>query len=449
MAGIFKAYDVRGVYNEVLNKEMGYRIGLAFSHFIGPAKTIVCGKDGRVHSDELQGAFIDGVRDGGVHVVDMGLCTTPTTYFACFSDGYDGSAMITASHNPGQYNGLKFCGKNAVPIGHADGLDQIEAMVASKDLAVAQSRGSLSRKDYKNAYLDFLMEKVSFKRKFRFAVDTANGMGGFLIEDFLKRTNQTAVDLYWDLDFTFPNHEANPLHAKNMRDLQTAVKAQNLDFGVAFDGDADRCFFLDDRGEIIPADILTALIAVDVLKKEGKGAIVYDVRSSKVVAEQIKAHGGTPILCRVGHSFMKAMLRKHDGPFGGELAGHFYFRDFAYADSAYLTMITVMNIIDAAGKPLSELIRPFLKYAPSGEINFRTDKGDHFIATAANRFPGGEVTAIDGIRLDFPDWWFCLRQSNTEPLLRLVVEADHRDLLEEKVTAIKQWLMDSGAELEH
>ena len=447
MAGIFKAYDIRGVYGEVLTKEMGYAIGLAFSNLIGAGKTIVCGKDGRPHSEELQAAFMDGVRDGGTHVVNMGLCTTPMSYFACFSDGYDGSTMITASHNPGRYNGLKFCREQAIPVGYAEGIDRMEAAVNENRLIKGKTRGGISQKTYKDAYLRFLVDQGRFQRKFNFAVDAGNGMGGFLIEDYLRQTGQSAELLYCDLDFSFPNHEANPLDFSTLRHLQSRVVDAGLDFGVAFDGDADRCFFVDDRGEIVPADILTTLIAVDVLKTGGPGAIVYDIRSSRVVAEQVTAHGGTPILCRVGHSFMKAKLREHGGPFGGELAGHFYFRDFSYADSAFLTMITVMNIIDKSGKPLSALIAPFKKYVPSGEINFKTQDADRFLAEARERFPGGRELTIDGVRLDFSDWWFSLRKSNTEPLLRLVVEGVNRQVLETRAGEIKAWLMDGGAQV--
>jgi len=445
MAGIFKAYDIRGVYGEALNKEMGYKIGLAYGNFIGAGKTIVCGKDDRASSPELQTAFINGVRDAGTNVVDMGLCTTPNTYYACFSDGYDGSTMITASHNPGKYNGLKFCAAKAVPIGFAEGLDRIEAAINSGNLVKADTRGTLSEKGYKQGYLDFLAERSHFKRKFRFAVDAANGMGGFLIQDFLDRVGQSATALYWELDSSFPNHEANPLDFETLKDLQAKVIEEKLDFGVAFDGDADRCFFVDDKGQVVAADILTALIAKDMLAKTGPGAIVYDVRSSKVVAEVIEEMGGTPILCRVGHSFMKAKLREQAGPFGGELAGHFYFRDFSYADSAFLTMVTVMNIIDATGQSLSELVAPFLKYAPSGEINFITDQADTFLAEAAEKFPGGKLLSIDGIRLDYADWWFSLRKSNTEPLLRLVVEGDTFEIMNRAVGEIKDWLMGGGA----
>jgi len=447
MAGIFKAYDVRGVYGEVLNKEMGYDIGMGFANWLGEGKTIVCGKDGRKSSDELQPAFIEGALDGGLNVVDMGLCTTPMSYFACFSQDYDGAVMTTASHNPGQYNGLKFSRENAIPVGYDDGLHEIEDRIAGARLHRAADRGKLTQKNFKPAYLDFLAEKSKFQRKFRFAVDGGNGMCGFMIQDYLDRVGQSAVPLYWDLDFDFPNHLANPLDFKNLRDLQKCVLDDGLEFGVAFDGDADRCFFVDDQGEAVPADILTALIAVDMLKKHGGGAIVHDIRSSRAVAEHIRANGGEPVLCRVGHSFMKAKLRETGGPFGGELAGHFYFREFAYADSAFLTMITVMNIIDAAGKPLSELIAPFKTYTPSGEINFETEKGDKFIEDAPEKFPGGEALTIDGVRIDFPDWWFSLRKSNTEPLLRLVVEGDTREVMEAKVEAIKSWLMSEGAKL--
>jgi len=356
--------------------------------------------------------------------------------------------MITASHNPGRYNGLKFCRENAIPVGYDDGLDRIETH-ALEGCSKAETRGSYTTVDYKDGYLAYLKERSTFAKSFNFAVDCGNGMGGFLVKDVLDQTNQEAVELYWDLDFTFPNHEANPLSPKNMVDLQAVVRDKGLDFGVAFDGDADRCFFVDDRGDIVPADILTTLIAVDTLKKTGGGAIVYDVRSSRVVREQILAHGGEPVLCRVGHSYMKAMLRKHGGPFGGEVAGHFYFRDFAYADSAFLTMIVVMNILENEGKPLSELLAPYRKYAPSGEINFRTEKADALIDSAADRFPGGTPNFIDGIRLDYDNWWFCLRKSNTEPLLRLVVEADDGEMLDRQVEAIKAWIFSEGGEVEH
>ena len=447
MADIFKAYDIRGVYGEVLNKEMGYQIGLAFSNLIGEGKTIACGKDGRIHSDELQAAFVNGVLDGGLNVVNIGLCTTPTSYFACFRGGYDGSAMITASHNPGRYNGLKFCREQAIPIGYDDGICKMEARIQNGSLKKGAQRGTVTNKDYKEAYLEYLVKYSNFKKSFRMAIDSGNGMGGFLIADFLKRVEQKAEQLYWELDFNFPNHEANPLDFKTLKDLQKKVRTEKLEFGVAFDGDADRCFFVDDFGEVVPADILTTLIAVDVLKKNGPGAIVYDVRSSRVVAEQIKAHGGEPVLCQVGHSFMKAKLREKGGPFGGELAGHFYFREFSYADSAFLTMIKVMNILDESNKTLSQLTKPYRKYAPSGEINFKTEKADQLIAGSEKVFPGGEVLTIDGVRIDFPNWWFSLRKSNTEPLLRLVVEADHHQLLDQKVQAIKDWLINEEAEL--
>jgi len=445
MAGIFKAYDIRGIYNEVLNKSMGYKVGLAFAKLIGAGKRIAVGRDGRPHSVELQLAYMDGLRKGGCDVVDMGLSTTPMTYYACFSDHYDGSTMVTASHNPGEYNGLKFCRENAIPVGYVDGLDKMEAWIKADQLVEAETKGSLTSKDYRQAYLAFLTEAFEISRSFDFAVDCGNGMGGYLIEALLEKMGQQAIPLYWDLDFSFPNHLANPLDFSNLADLQDKVRSSALNFGVAFDGDADRCFFVDDRGDVVPADILTALIASHKLKHLGPGAIVYDVRSSQVVREEIERLGGRPILCRVGHSFMKARLRKEQGHFGGELAGHFYFKEFAYADSAFYTMMTIMEIIEEAGKPLSELVAPFKIYHPSGEINYVTRQADQLIEEAPARFPGGEILTIDGIRIDFEDWWFCLRKSNTEPLLRLVVEAKSAQRLKRSVDALDRWISASGA----
>lgn len=445
MAGIFKAYDIRGVYGDALNKEIGYQIGLAWANFIGAGKRIVVGRDERISSPELQAAFIEGVRDGGAHVTNIGLCTTPTTYFACDRGGFDGATMITASHNPGKYNGLKFCREKAIPVGFAEGIDKMEAAIAANQLVKADVRGDYTESDVKDEYLEFLGAAYKADDRFKFAVDAGNGMAGFLMKDILKVLNQEAHELYWDLDFSFPNHEANPLDFNTLRDLQAMVKEKGLDFGVAFDGDADRCFFVDDLGEVVPADILTTLLAVSYLEKTGPSSIIYDIRSSRVVAEKIKEKGGNPVLCRVGHSFMKAKLREEGGVFGGELAGHFYFRDFFFADGAFYTMIQIMNILSEEGKKLSELIAPFKIYHPSGEINFETDRADALIEEAPQKFPGGEISTIDGIRLDFEDWWMSLRKSNTEPLLRLVLEGMTKTTLEAKVTEVKQWLLDSGA----
>lgn len=447
MAGVFKAYDVRGIYGPVLNAELGYRIGRCFGARLGAGKSLVTGRDGRHHSPQLQDALIEGLLDAGVHVCQMGLCTTPMNYFAGYSASFDASVMVTASHNGGAYNGLKFCRERAIPIGYDDGLQEIEAEVQGELPAKAAERGSLSAGDFAEAYLSFLTGMCRVRKNFRFAVDCGNGMGGHLITRLLDRLGQQAVPLFWDLDFSFPNHPANPLDFSTLATLQTVVLNQGLNFGVAFDGDADRCFFVDERGAIIPADLLTAALACDFLEEHGPSAVVYDVRSSRVVAEEILKRGGEPVMCRVGHSYMKAMLRQKNGWFGGELAGHFYFREFSFADSAFLTMIKIMNLLEKTGKSLGQLIEPFRKYSPSGEINFVTDKGDELIALAPQRFPGGTICAIDGIRLDYQDWWFCLRKSNTEPLLRLVIEAQSPARLTEVRQQVEQWILQSGAKL--
>ena len=449
MAGIFKAYDVRGVYGSALNEEIAEKIGRAFANMIGAGKTIVCGRDGRPHSVPLRDALTLGLREGGMHVVDMGLCTPPMTYYAGFTHGFDASVMVTASHNAGEYNGFKFCRENAIPVGYDDGLNEVERRVHAQQLPAAHTVGQFSHDQFKEGYLSYLQDHLKANKKFQFAVDCGNGMGGYLIGDLLERIGQSAEALYCDLDCSFPNHLANPLDFNTLRDLCQTVKNKGLDFGVAFDGDADRCFFVDDQGEVVPADILTTLIAEDFLIERGPSAIIYDVRSSRVVREVIESHGGTPVMCRVGHSYMKSMLRKHGGWFGGELAGHFYFRDFSYADSAMLTMITVMNILDKHGKSLSELIAPYKKYVPSGEINYVTEKADALIAMAQERYAKGEKLTIDGLRIDFPDWWFCLRKSNTEPLLRLVIEAKTKSRLDEVRGELCGWLEAEGAHTHH
>ncbi|PIE90904.1 MAG: phosphomannomutase/phosphoglucomutase [Acidobacteria bacterium] len=447
MAGIFKAYDVRSVFGQDLNNDVGYQIGKAFAMYLGSNPKIVCARDGRVHSPGLQAAFIRGAQDAGADVTDMGLATSPSCYFACFTDHFDGAAVITASHNSGEYNGIKMTREKAIPLTYEKGMKQIEEMVNSGQAAAYQcdQPGTITQKDYKPAYLDFLFGKLEGEHPFHYAVDCGNGMGGHLIEDFQAGTHHRVEPLYWDLDFTFPNHLANPLDFRNLEDLRQKVVTEKLDFGVAFDGDADRCFFVDDQGEVIPADILTTLLAKQFLTKRGPSPIVYDVRSSRVVAEEVTKLGGTPILCRVGHSFMKAELRKSNGHFGGELAGHFYFKDFSFADSAFLTMVEVMNILTEKKEPLSKLIAPLKRYVPSGEVNFETTKADQLLQECPSKFPGGEVLTIDGIRIDFPDWWFCLRKSNTEPLLRLVVEATQQEKLDSALEAIKKWLFSEGA----
>ena len=269
MAGIFKAYDVRGIYGDALNEAMAEKIGRAFAEMMGPGKRLVCGRDGRSHSVPLRDALTLGLREGGIHVVDMGLCTTPMTYFAGFTHGFDASIMVTASHNAGPYNGFKFCRENAIPIGYEDGLDRIEARVKVGSFSRAQQVGSFSHDDFTDGYLAFLAGKLTAKRDFRFAIDCGNGMGGHIVGRFLERVGQSADALYWDLDFDFPNHLANPLDFNNLKDLQRLVTEKGLEFGVAFDGDADRCFFVDDTGSVVPADILTTLIAEDYLINQG------------------------------------------------------------------------------------------------------------------------------------------------------------------------------------
>jgi phosphomannomutase len=413
---------------------------------------IVCGRDGRPHSPSLQQAFINGFRSQGGQVTQLNLVTTPLCYHACIHGGFDGSAMITASHNSGEYNGIKLTRDQAIPISYEGGLNQIEQWAKTHAELTVDFFAPTDEMDPIPEYLNFLQSKATFASSFRFAIDCGNGMGGFLAEKVIASSFQErgldqpkVTPLYWDLDFSFPNHLANPLDFRNLVDLQQAVRQEHLDFGVAFDGDADRCFFVDNRAEVVPADMLTALLAEHYLRHGGPSAIVYDVRSSRAVHETILRHGGQPFMGRVGHSYMKELLREKGGIFGGELAGHFYFRDFSYADSAFLTMIAVMNVLDEQQQSLYDLLKPYRIYACSGEINFETMEADRLIEGAAALFPNGMINRIDGLRLDQDDWWFCLRKSNTEPLLRLVAEARNQATLDQHLQTLLAYLKREGA----
>ena len=364
MSGIFKAYDIRGIYGQDLTEAIAYDIGRAYVTHTH-AKKVVLGRDCRPHSVPLQEALTRGITELGADVIDIGLCSTPMNYYANGSLGADGSIMITASHNPAEWNGFKLCRAQAVPISGATGIADIERIVTEKTFdAPAAKPGTVTTHDILPAYREHIRPVMAFARKPRLAIDYANGMGIIEAKTFVDAIDQTA--LYGDIDGTFPNHEANPLHHATLAKLQETIRQGDYDFGVAFDGDADRAGFIDEKGEIIPMDLVTALIAQDVLKRE-KGVIFYDLRSSRVVKEVVEAAGGTPMMSRVGHAFIKAQMREHNAIFAGELSGHYYFRDNYVAESSSMAAIALANIVTQSGKPLSELIAPLRKYWCSGE----------------------------------------------------------------------------------
>lgn len=421
MSGIFKAYDIRGIYGQDLTEAVAYDIGRAYATLTG-AKKVVLGRDCRPHSVPLQAALTKGLTELGADVIDIGLCSTPMNYYANGSLGADGSIMITASHNPAEWNGFKLCRASAVPISGATGIADLERIVAERAFAPAASApGSVTQTDILPAYKAHIAPFINFARRPRLAIDYANGMGIPEAETFRGAVEQTA--LYGEIDGSFPNHEANPLHHATLAALQEEVRKGGYDFGVAFDGDADRAGFVDEKGEIIPMDLITALIAQDVLGRE-KGVIFYDLRSSRVVKETIEAAGGTAMMSRVGHAFIKAQMREHKALFAGELSGHYYFRDNFVAESSSLAVIALANIVTRAGKPLSELIAPLRKYFCSGEINSKVacDPKD-VLARLKARYADARIFELDGVSVEYPTWWFNVRCSNTEPLVRLNLES--------------------------
>ncbi len=421
MSSIFKAYDIRGIYGETLTDELAERIGRAYATLVKP-KHVVIGRDMRPHSVPLHEALTRGLTRQGVDVTDIGVVSTPISYFANGRLGADGSIMITASHNPGEWNGFKLCRAQAVPISGATGILDLETMVAANAFDPPAARpGRVARRDMVAEYVAHIRRFSDLRRPLKLCVDFANAMG---IVEARVLDGMIPMDRLFDtLDGTFPNHEANPLHLATLEPLQARLRAGGYDFGVAFDGDADRAGFVDERGEFIPMDMITALIAQSVLKSTPGAAIYYDLRSSWAVKEVIEENGGRPMMSRVGHAFIKQQMREADAAFAGELSGHYYFRENYYTESSSLAVLRVANLVSASKAPLSELIRPFRRYAASGEINSRVTDPARVFARLRESYKGGHAFDLDGLSVEFADWWFNVRASNTEPLVRLNLEA--------------------------
>ena len=430
MAGIFKAYDIRGLYPDQIDETLAEKIGLAAGNFF-KGKAIVVGRDMRASGPALARAIIAGLTKAGKDVVDIGSVTSPMVTFAVAHFGHDGGVMVTASHNPAKYNGIKLSEKGAEPVAYDTGIDQIEAMATgAAEMTEAAEPGKHSRRDVLPDYLDHLTALAGDIHGLKLVIDAGNGMAGYLMPPLFERIACEVVPLYFDLDGTFPNHEANPLKAENLVDLQQRVLAEKAHLGIAFDGDGDRVAFVDETGEAVACDLITALIATQVLKDSPGSAILYDLRSSWAVKEQIEACGGKPVMTRVGHSFIKRQMREHDAAFGGELSGHYYFRENHYCDSGALALLKVLALVTREGKPFSELIAPLKRYFASGEINSEVVDKDAKIEELAEAYGDGEVLRLDGLSVVYGDWWFNVRPSNTEPVLRLVVEAKSREHME-------------------
>lgn len=436
MGGIFKAYDVRGIVPTELDEATAYAIGYFFPQILGPEDTASCravvvSRDMRPTSPGLAKACAAGLRTAGFEVWDIGLATTPMNYFAIGHLQASAGVQVTASHNPAQYNGFKFSRRQAIPVSYETGIGALEAKVRQEKPPAPEPKAQEVVREIWPAYRAHVLRFLRVREpRLKVAVDVANGMAT-LYQPLFAELNVELVPLFFGLDGTFPNHEANPLKEENLRDLQRAVVEQGCALGVAFDGDADRAIMVDETGRVVGADLLTALLAKPMLERFPGASIVYDVRSSWAVREAILEAGGVPVRERVGHSFMKATMRKLQSPFGGELAGHFYYRENYYADSAIITLVEVLNLLRREGQSLSSLVAPLARYARTGEINFHVSNKEEVIHGLAEEFGEGKVDFLDGITVEFADWWFNVRPSNTEPLLRLVMEARTGELLEE------------------
>jgi phosphomannomutase len=429
MAGIFKAYDIRGIYGDTLTEETATAIGRAFVDFLNCRKVVV-GRDIRLHSDSLFEALSRGLTMQGADVVDLGLCSTPMSYYANGLLSADAGIMITASHNPAEWNGFKLCREQAIPISGATGIREIEQIVTDRSFSSpAASRGTVSSYDVSAGYEAHVSRYAALQRPVRIVADFANAMG--IIEAKALHSILEIDPLFDEPDGSFPNHEANPLKPETLAALQRKVAAGDYDFGVSFDGDADRAGFVDEKGEVIPMDITTALIAQSILARE-KGVVLYDLRSSWAVREVIRESGGDPRVCRVGHAFIKRQMRDVGAIFAGELSGHYYFRDNYFTESSSMAVLSVANVVSAAEVPLSRLVKPIRRYYASGEINSEVSDPREVFEKLKKKYAEGALAELDGISIEFDDWWFNVRASNTEPLVRLNLEAKTSELMELK-----------------
>jgi phosphomannomutase len=449
-AALFKAYDVRGIVPGELTPAIAREIGRALVATLAP-DTVVVGRDMRVSSPLLATSLIEGIRDSGADVVDVGMVSTDALSFAVGKFGYRAGVMVTASHNPPEYNGFKIAREEARALSLTDGLDEIRDRIVNDDLppvVPAAERGSLQERDILDDYARHMLSMidVSKLRPLRIAIDAGNGMAGVTVPRVFRDLPVEVVPMYFEPDGTFPNHPANPIEPENTAALRRVVVEQGLDLGAAFDGDADRVFLIDEHGNFVGGDILTAMVASSMLERNPGAAVVYNLISSRGVPELIEARGGRPIRSRVGHSYVKETMRREDAVFGGEHSGHFYFRDNWYADSGMAALLSALELISEADKPLSEVIAPLDHRFRSGEINSEVTDAESVNRAIEDHYraEGAQIDHLDGVTVSFPTWWFNVRASNTQPLLRLNVEADDRETLDKKTAEVLAMIRGPG-----
>jgi phosphomannomutase len=429
---IFKAYDIRGVFGKDFGQEAAYSIGRVFVDFLKKNNPkIAIGRDNRLSSPRLFKSLCKGIVEGGGTVFDIGLATTPLLYFSVVKLKADGGINITASHNPAQYNGFKLVRERAIPVSGETGLAEI------KDIALSgrfkrKGKGKIVKKNTVKEYVKFNLKSFKKQKPLKIVIDTANAVSGIMVPKIFKGSGNEIVHLYSKLDGLFPNHNPDPLVKDNLREICLATREKRADLGIAFDGDGDRILFIDENGDIVPGDLITALIADLILKRNPKENIIYDIRSSNIIKEVAEKNGGEALGGRIGHSLIKEAMRKNNTVFAGELSGHYYFRSHYFCEAPFAVLGEILKEI-AKGRKLSQIIKPYRKYFHSGEINFKVkDKKRALRALKQKFWKAGKVLEIDGLRIDFKDWWFLVRPSNTEPVIRLVVEAKDKKTLDQK-----------------
>ncbi|HDJ30522.1 MAG TPA: phosphomannomutase/phosphoglucomutase [bacterium] len=438
--GIFRAYDIRGIWPEELDEKIAYRIARAFVCFLRENNKkkvldIAVGRDNRLSSPSLSQNFIEGIIDSGCNVIDIGLSTTPMLYFSVAHYGFDGGVEVSASHNPPEYNGFKLVREESRPISKITGIERIKKLVlANTSFLPNKKKGNVIKKNVLDDYSKFVFEGIQIKKikPLRIVVDTANGVVGIVIPQIFKKLPVQLYHLFPELDGRFPNHLPNPLVEENLEDIKQTVRKKKADLGVAFDGDGDRIIFVDEKGGVVSPDLIGVLVAESVLKRYPGQKIMYDIRSSNIVKEKIKEAGGVAIMSRVGHSFIKERMRKENIVFAQEFSGHYYFKDRYFAESPFFVLFKILERLSESKKKLSDIIKEYKKYYHSGEINFEVADKEKKIKELEKKFSKGKKTYLDGLRVDFKDWWFNVRPSNTEPLLRLVIEAKTKEVLEKK-----------------
>jgi phosphomannomutase len=430
---VFKAYDVRGLYPDELDEDGAYAIGRAYVEHFEP-KRIAVGRDMRLSSPSMSAALVDGAVDGGADVLDLGMVGTEMVYFAVGELGLDGGVCVTASHNPKQYTGMKIVRAGALPVGGESGLLDVRDR-ALQPFGSPAKRGDAEARDIWDAFVDKVLSfvDVSAIKPLKVVIDAANGMAGAMLPPVLERVPIDAVTCYFEPDGSFPNHEPNPLLPENREFIVAKTLEERADLGVAYDGDADRCFFVDDIGEFVPGDFVTALLAESILQKERGGSVIYDVRASRAVPETIERAGGTALMNRVGHAYIKHRMRQEEAVFGGEVSAHYYFRDFTQADSGVVPFLLLVELISKSGRKLSEILAPYReRFFLTGEINTPVADVAQKLRELQERYADGTVTTLDGVSVDYDDWHFNVRPSNTEPLLRLNLEAFSQEQMERK-----------------